>query len=145
MYARQREWCQCPLTLADSEPHDECDHSHDWVMVGKAKHNEGGSEMGKYAPCQEEWQHLYTFQMWNAPTHQRGTLTTCRGVASYPPLEMTKTKIMKKLELTATAQGHAPPKQVGARGTPKCYTSHCIEQPWNTTPFKTPNCDWQYC
>ena len=28
--------------LADSEPPDECDHSWNWVMVGKAKHNKGG-------------------------------------------------------------------------------------------------------
>ena len=34
--------------LADSEPRDECDHSWNWVMVGKAKQNKGGSEMGKY-------------------------------------------------------------------------------------------------
>ena len=28
--------------LADSEPHNECDYSWNWVMVGKAKHNKGG-------------------------------------------------------------------------------------------------------
>ena len=28
--------------LADSEPHDECDYSWNWVMVGKAKQNKGG-------------------------------------------------------------------------------------------------------
>ena len=37
MYVRQREQCQCPLTLADSEPHNECNHSPNWVTVGKAK------------------------------------------------------------------------------------------------------------
>ena len=37
-----------PLTLVDSEPHNECDHSQNWVMVGKAKQNKGGNEMGKY-------------------------------------------------------------------------------------------------
>ena len=36
--------------LVDSEPHNECDHSWNWVTVGKAKHNKGGSEMGKYPP-----------------------------------------------------------------------------------------------
>ena len=28
--------------LADSEPHDDCDHSQNWVTVGKAKQNKGG-------------------------------------------------------------------------------------------------------
>ena len=37
---------QYPLTLGDSEPKEECYHSPNWVMVGKAKQN-GGSEMGK--------------------------------------------------------------------------------------------------
>ena len=27
--------------LADSEPHDECGHSPNWVMVGKAKQKGG--------------------------------------------------------------------------------------------------------
>ena len=48
----QRELCQCLLTPADSEPQDECNHSQNWVMAGKAK--QGGSEMGKYPLCQEE-------------------------------------------------------------------------------------------
>ena len=47
MYARQRERCQCPLMLADSEPQEECDQSQNWITVGKAKHKTGGSEMGK--------------------------------------------------------------------------------------------------
>ena len=34
---RWREQCQGLLTLADSEPKDEYDHSLSWVMVGKAK------------------------------------------------------------------------------------------------------------
>ena len=41
MYVRWREQCQCPLMLADSEPHDKCNHSQNWVMVGKAKQNKG--------------------------------------------------------------------------------------------------------
>ena len=32
--------------LADTEPKEECYHSLNWVMDGKAKQN-GGSEMGK--------------------------------------------------------------------------------------------------
>ena len=27
--------------LVDSEPYDKCDHSQNWVMVGKAKQNKG--------------------------------------------------------------------------------------------------------
>ena len=41
-YLRWREQCQCPLMQVDSEPHDECNHSQNWVMVGKAKQNRGG-------------------------------------------------------------------------------------------------------
>ena len=39
--------------------------------IAKAKHNKGVSEMGKYPLCQEEWQHLSTSLMQNAPTHQK--------------------------------------------------------------------------
>ena len=40
--------------LADSGPNNECDHSQNWVTVGKAKQNKGESEMGKHPPGQEE-------------------------------------------------------------------------------------------
>ena len=33
--------------LVDSKPHEECNQSWNWVMVGKAKHKMVGSEMGK--------------------------------------------------------------------------------------------------
>ena len=33
--------------LSDSKPQEEFDQSQNWVMVGKAKHKTGGSEMGK--------------------------------------------------------------------------------------------------
>ena len=48
MYVRQRDDVYNPLMLADSELEEECYHSLNWVMAGKAKqkHN-GGSEMGK--------------------------------------------------------------------------------------------------
>ena len=39
----------------------------------------GGSEMGKYPPCQEEQQCLSTSLMWNAPTHQEGPLPPIEG------------------------------------------------------------------
>ena len=49
MYIRQRDGIYNPLMLADSGLEEECYHSLNWVMAGKAKqkHN-GGSEMGKY-------------------------------------------------------------------------------------------------
>ena len=48
MCIRQRDDIYNPLKLADGEPEEECYHSLNWVMAGKAKqkHN-GGSEMGK--------------------------------------------------------------------------------------------------
>ena len=48
MYVRQRDDIYNPLMLADSGPEEECCHSLNWVMAGKAKqkHN-GGSETGK--------------------------------------------------------------------------------------------------
>ena len=39
--------------LADSEPHDECDNSQNWVTVGKAKHKKGGVKQVSTL-CQEE-------------------------------------------------------------------------------------------
>ena len=39
--------CLYPLMLADSELKEECYHSLNWVMAGKAKPNGGGSEMGE--------------------------------------------------------------------------------------------------
>ena len=33
--------------LVDSELQEECNQSQNWVMVGKAKQNGGGSETGK--------------------------------------------------------------------------------------------------
>ena len=99
---RWREWCQFLLTLADNEPHNECNHSWNWVTVGKAKQNKRGvSEMGNYPLCQEQQQICLPLWCRMLPTTERGTLPACRGVASYPPLEMMKMKITKKPELTA--------------------------------------------
>ena len=36
--------CLYPLMLADSEPKEECYHSPNWVMVGKAKQKWGGAK-----------------------------------------------------------------------------------------------------
>ena len=44
------------------------------------------------------------------------------------PLEMTKMKITKKPELTARAQGCAPPRNKGeAGGTPKCHPGYWVK------------------
>ena len=55
--------------LVNSEPEEECYHSLNWVMTGKAKqkHN-GGSEMGKYPPCQSRKLKEPATLMQNDPT-----------------------------------------------------------------------------
>ena len=85
MYVQWNEWHQCPLMLADSEPQDRCNHSPKWVMVGKAK-QWGGSEMGKY-PSMSGEETSMCLPPWHGilPPTWRRTLTTHRGVASYPP------------------------------------------------------------
>ena len=42
MYIRQRDDVYNPLMLADSEPEEECYHSLNWVMAGKAKQKHNG-------------------------------------------------------------------------------------------------------
>ena len=113
MYIRWREQYQCPLMLADSEPHNECNHSQNWVMVGKAKQNKGGSEMGKYPNVRRDDNICLPLWCRMLPPTERGTLTTCRGMASYPLLEMMKMKITKKPEMTASAWGCALPRNRG--------------------------------
>ena len=79
----------------DSEPQDGCDHSPNWVMVGKAKQG-GGVKWVSTPLCQEEGQCLTTSLTWNAPTHMKRDLTTHRGVASYPPLKMMKIQNLQR-------------------------------------------------
>ena len=87
-------------------------------MVGKAKHNKGGSETGKYPPCQEEWQHLSTSLMQNAPTHwKRDPHHLWRG-AFIPSIRNDEDEIMKKPEMTARAWGHDPQETGGVAWTP---------------------------
>ena len=61
-----------PLMLADSEPKEECYHSLNWVMAGKAKPNGGGSEMGEQPHVRMESARSTT-SMQNAPHLPRGT------------------------------------------------------------------------
>ena len=57
--------------MADSEPDDECDHSWNWVTVGKAKQNMGGVKWVSTPHVKRnKRQHLSTSLMQNSPTHQ---------------------------------------------------------------------------
>ena len=56
--------------LADSEPNDECDHSQNWAMVGKAKQNNGGVKwVSNPHVKRNKRQCLSTSLTWNTPTH----------------------------------------------------------------------------
>ena len=86
---QQREWHQCPLMPADSEPQGRHNHSPNWVMVGKAI-TRWGSEIGRYTP-------LGRGKKWHLPPECRilpptgiWTLAALRGMVSDPPLKMTK-------------------------------------------------------
>ena len=77
-------WCLCLLMLADSEPKEECYHSLNWVMAGKANQKKGGgSEMGKQPMCQGEGPKVYHFNT-KCSNLLRGTNTNCGGITSYP-------------------------------------------------------------
>ena len=69
--------------LADSEPKEECYHSLNWVMAGKAKSKGGGSEMGKQPHVRMESARSTT-SMQNAPHLPRGTKTDYGGMALCP-------------------------------------------------------------
>ena len=67
--------------LADSEPKEECYHSLNWVMAGKAnKPNGGGSEMGKQPTCQGEGPMVYHFDA-ECSYLPRGTYIDIGGIA----------------------------------------------------------------
>ena len=68
--------------LVDSEPKEECYHSLNWVMAGKAKQNEGGVKQvsNPHVRVKDEVVHLSDAEC-SYPS--RGTHTNCRGVALY--------------------------------------------------------------
>ena len=65
--------------LADSEPKEECYHSLNWVMAGKANQIKWrGSEMGKQPHVGMESQRSTTL-MQNAPTYREAPTPTMEG------------------------------------------------------------------
>ena len=88
-------------------------HSPNWVTVGKAK-QKGGSEMGKYPPCQKEWWHQSASLMWNTPAHQKKN-PHCLWRGGFIPYihKEEKPNLAKEPELTAGAWGHAPQMKRG--------------------------------
>ena len=56
--------------LADSEHHNECNHSQNWVTVGKTKTNMGGVKWVSNPCVNRNDNILSTSLMQNAPTHQ---------------------------------------------------------------------------
>ena len=71
-------WHLYPLMLVDSEPKEECYHSLNWVMAGKAKPNGGGSEMGKQPHVRMESARSTTWcEM--LPTYQEEPKLTMEG------------------------------------------------------------------
>ena len=76
--------------LVDSEPKEECYHSLNWVMAGKAKQIKWrGSEMGKQPPCQDGESKVChsNVKCSNLP---RGTYTDYGGMALYPSKQPSK-------------------------------------------------------
>ena len=78
-----------PLTLADSEPKEECYHSLNWVMAGKANQMKWGVKWAS-SPCVRVEGHWSTTSMWNAPTHQEVPTPIVEG--QYYTLQSSQTK-----------------------------------------------------
>ena len=56
--------------LVDSEPKEECYHSLNWVMAGKANKMKWGGVKWASSPCVGVKGHRSTTSTWNAPTYQ---------------------------------------------------------------------------
>ena len=56
--------------LVDSEPKEECYHSLNWVMAGKANQMKQGGVKWASSLCVRVEGHWSTTSMWNAPTHE---------------------------------------------------------------------------
>ena len=70
--------------LVDSEPKEECYHSLNWVMAGKAKPNGGGSEGGKQPPCRNEECQGLPLRREMLPPMERKPKLTMEGMALCP-------------------------------------------------------------
>ena len=64
---------------ADSEPDIECDHSQNWVMIGKAKQNKGVKWVSNPHVKRNKRQHLSTSLTWNTPPPVEGPLPLVEG------------------------------------------------------------------
>ena len=96
--------CLYPLMLADSEPKEECYHSPNWVMAGKANQMEGEWN-GKAAPVLGWEVKRSTTPMQNAPTYiQEVTTLTMEGYLYTLQSSPSKMTIKQK----DRARGHAP-------------------------------------
>ena len=63
-------WCLYPLMLVDSELKEECYHSLNQIMVGKANQMKWGAVKWASSPHVRMEGHWFTTSMQNAPTHQ---------------------------------------------------------------------------
>ena len=76
--------------LVDSEPKEECYHSLNWVMAGKANQMKWrGSEMGKQPPCWDGGSKVYHPDA-KCSYLLRGTYTDYGGMALYPSKQLSK-------------------------------------------------------
>ena len=107
-------WCLYPLMLADSEPKEECYHSLNWVMAGKANQMEGEWN-GKAAPV-SGWR-VKGLPLWREmllPTFERYLHWLWRD--GFIPFKATKQKWQPTRK--DRAWGHAPLKNGGCAYRP---------------------------
>ena len=77
-----------PMMLVDSEPKEECYHSLNWVMAGKAKQKWGVKQVSNpHVGVKDKLVCLSDIECSYPP---RGTYTDCRGVALYPLKNQTR-------------------------------------------------------
>ena len=114
MYIRQREQRWSPLMLVDSEPNDECDHSQNWVMVGKAKQNKGGVKQVSNPHVKgTKTTPVYLSDMEYSHLPLEGPLPLVEGWLHILQWRQLKWKLAKKPELTARAWGCALQRKRG--------------------------------
>ena len=118
MYIRQKEQHQCPLTLADSEPHNECNHSQNWVTVCKAKQKQGGVKQVINPHVKRNDNACLSLWYGILPPTRRETLAACRGWLYILHRNDKKWTSIRKPELTARAWGCAPTETGGSWKNP---------------------------
>ena len=83
-------WHLYPLMLVDSEPKEECYHSLNWVMAGKANQMKWGEVKWSTSPCVGMESQRSTTPTQNAPTYQEVPTPTNGGMALYPSKQPSK-------------------------------------------------------